>query len=104
MAIPKTSNVTNGAANNGAIVKVGAGASELMSSDIAYHKNAFTFASADLRMPDGVDFSSRQVHDGISMRIVSAYDITNDKFPTRLDVLYGFKTIRPELAVRIVHD
>lgn len=67
---------------------------------MGFHQDAFTFATADLLMPNGVDFAAREVMDGISMRIVRQYDINNDKFPARLDVLYGFKTIRPELAVR----
>ena len=45
---------------------------------LAFHRDAFTFATADLIMPKGVDFSSRQVLDGISMRIVRQYDINND--------------------------
>jgi hypothetical protein len=65
-----------------------------------YQKEAFAFATADLVMPDGVDFARREVLDGISMRIVRAYDINNDKFPCRLDILYGYKAIRPEFAVR----
>lgn len=97
-------NVLNTVPDGAAIVKVGAGASELMSSDLAFHKDAFTFATADLIMPDGVDFASRQVFDGISMRVVRQYDIVNDKFPVRLDVLYGFETIRAVTATRIVHD
>lgn len=97
-------NVTNGAADNQAIVKVGAGASETLTQSLAFHKNAFAFATADLVMPEGVDFAARQVMDGISMRIVRAYDINNDAFPCRLDVLYGKKTIRPQLACRIHND
>lgn len=68
---------------------------------MAFHKDAFAFATADLIMPKGVDFSARQVLDGISMRIVRQYDINNDNLPCRIDVLYGYKTIRPELACRI---
>jgi len=34
------------------------------------------------------------------MRIVRQYDINSDKFPARLDVLYGYKAIRPQLAMR----
>jgi hypothetical protein len=52
-------------------------------------------------MPKGVDFASRQVHEGISMRIVRDYDINNDAMPCRIDVLYGWKTLYPELACRI---
>lgn len=69
--------------------------------DLAFHKDAFAFATADLIMPKGVDFSAREVMDGVSMRIVRAYDINNDNLPCRIDVLYGYKTIRPELAVRL---
>jgi hypothetical protein len=69
--------------------------------NIAYHKDAFTLATADLLMPNGVDFASRQVHEGISMRIVRDYDINNDAMPCRIDVLYGWKTLYPELACRI---
>ena len=68
---------------------------------LAYHKDAFTFATADLLLPNGVDMAARKTMDGISMRLVRMYDINNDKFPCRLDILYGYKTIRPQLAVRM---
>lgn len=68
---------------------------------MAFHRDAFTFATADLVMPQGVDFASRQVYDGISMRIVRQYDINNDNYPCRIDVLYGYKAIREQLACRI---
>lgn len=97
-------NVTGSPADNAAIVKVAAGASETMVQSLAFHKNAFAFATADLVMPNGVDFASRQVMDGISMRIVRAYDISNDKFPCRIDVLYGYKTLRAQLATRVHAD
>ncbi len=96
--------VAAGMANGSAITKVGAAASETLNSSMVYHKNAFAFATADLIMPDGVDWKAREVFDGISMRIVRQYDINNDKFPCRLDVLYGYKTLRPQLACRIHSD
>jgi len=68
---------------------------------LGFGKNAFAFATADLIMPKGVDFSAREVMDGISMRVVRQYTIADDKFPCRLDVLYGYKTIREQEAVRI---
>lgn len=71
--------------------------------DLAYHKEAFAFSTADLQLPNGVDFAAREVYDGISMRIVRAYDINNDNFPCRLDVLYGYKTLRAQLACRITN-
>lgn len=69
--------------------------------NLAYHRDAFTLGTADLLMPQGVDFASRQVHEGISMRIVRDYDINNDALPCRIDVLYGWKSLYPELACRI---
>ena len=96
-------NVTASPTNGGAVVKVG-GASAVYKPSLAYHKDAFAFATADLVMPGGVDFAAREVMDGVSMRIVRQYDINNDKFPARLDVLYGFKTIRAELACRILSN
>jgi len=71
---------------------------------MAYHKNAFTFATADLVMPRGVDMASRKSMDGISIRIVRDYDINNDKFPCRIDVLYGYAATRPQLACRIANS
>ena len=76
-------------------------ASTAVGTSLLYHKDAFTFATADLVMPQGVDFAAREVYDGISMRIVRQYNINNDSFPCRLDVLYGYRTIRPQLAARL---
>lgn len=86
-----------------AIVKVG-GASAVYKPSLAFHKDAFTFATADLLLPGGVDFAAREVYDGISMRIVRQYAISTDTMPCRLDVLYGYKTIRAQLAARILSN
>jgi hypothetical protein len=69
--------------------------------NLIYHRDAITFATADLLMPQGVDMASRQVHNGISLRIVRQYDINNDRLPCRIDVLYGYSVIRPQMAVRL---
>ena len=69
--------------------------------NMIYHKDAITFATADLLLPQGVDMASRKVHNGISMRIVRQYDINNDRMPCRIDVLYGYSVIRPQMAVRL---
>ncbi|MCA6307288.1 MAG: hypothetical protein IM647_05850 [Phenylobacterium sp.] len=76
-------------------------ASTAVSTSLVYQKDAFAFATADLQMPRGVDFAAREVYDGISMRVVRQYDINTDRFPTRIDVLYGYQTLRPQLAARI---
>ena len=95
-----TQNVSNGAANTQAITKVG-GASKAYDISLAYHKEFATFATADLLLPGGVDFASRKVLDGISMRCIRQYDINNDTLPCRFDILYGYEVIRPEFACRI---
>jgi len=69
--------------------------------NLVYHKDAITFATADLLLPQGVDMASRAVHNGISMRIVRQYDINNDRMPCRIDVLYGYGVIRPQMACRM---
>lgn len=68
---------------------------------LGYHKEAFAIAFADLVMPKGVHMASREVVDNISLRFVADFDITNDSFPARFDVLYGYKTVRPQLACRL---
>jgi len=87
-------------ADNAAVTFVGA-ASTAYPQNLVYQKNAITFATADLLLPQGVDMASRQVHNGISLRVVRQYDINNDRMPCRIDVLYGYSVIRPPMAVRI---
>jgi hypothetical protein len=83
-----------------AVVFVGA-ASTQYAQNLVYHKDAITFATADLLLPQGVDMAARAVHNGISLRIVRQYDINNDRLPCRIDVLYGYSVIRPQMAVRM---
>lgn len=86
-----------------AVSKIGGGASALYAQSILFHPEAFAFVTADL-----IDVSkfgawgAREVMDGISMRIARQYDITNDQIPCRIDVLYGYKTLRPQLACRVI--
>ena len=87
-------------ADNAAVTFVGS-ASTQYPQNLVYHKDAITLATADLLLPQGVDMASRQVHNGISLRVVRQYDINNDRMPCRIDVLYGFSTIRPPMACRI---
>jgi hypothetical protein len=86
-----------------AVSKIGGGVSALYAQSVLFHPEAFAFVTADL-----IDVSkfgawgAREVMDGISMRIARQYDITNDQIPCRIDVLYGYKCIRPQLAVRVI--
>ena len=71
--------------------------------NLVMHKNAFTLATADLELPDGVHFAGRASDKeiGLSIRVVRQYTINNDSIPTRLDVLYGWAPLYPELACRV---
>ena len=84
-----------------AVVTMLGSAATAYPQNLVYHKDAITFATADLLMPQGVDMASRAVHNGISMRVVRQYDINNDRMPCRIDVLYGYSVIRPQMAVRL---
>ena len=94
-------NVTSTVLTTKAIVKIG-NTSALYKPSLFYHPDAFTFASADLVLPRGTDMAAREVQDGISMRMVRDFVITSDAFPTRFDVIYGFKAMRPQLAARVI--
>jgi hypothetical protein len=71
--------------------------------NIVMHKNAFTLATADLELPDGVVFAGRASDKelGLSLRVIRQYTINNDSIPTRVDVLYGWAPLYPELACRV---
>ena len=71
--------------------------------NLIMHRNAFTLAIADLELPEGVHFAGRASDKeiGLSMRIVRQYTVNNDSIPTRLDVLYGWAPLYPELACRV---
>lgn len=78
-------------------------ANTISPTHLAYHRDAFVLGCADLMLPEGVDKAAR-ISDpqlGLSVRMVRQYDINTDKFPCRLDILYGWKTLYPELACRI---
>jgi hypothetical protein len=88
-------------ADNAAItVKTGT-ASTAYTQNLVMHKNAFALVMCPLELPDGVEFKARETHKGLSVRVVKQYDIANDDDIIRLDVLYGWKDIYPDLAVRL---
>lgn len=98
-------NVSAAIAADQVIVKLAAGASETLVQSLAYHPDAFTFVSADLIDPSQFGtWGKREKMDNISMSLARQFDITNYRVPARFDVLYGYKTIRPQLAARLHAD
>lgn len=82
---------------NGAVVALVTPASSVYRKSLAYTQKAVTMASADLVMPKkAVEEAARTSFDGVSMRMLTDYLPQTDQLATRLDVLFGFKYIRPE--------
>lgn len=81
----------------------GASAGQVTPQSIAMHRDAIALAFADLDLPGGVDMAARAVDEeaGINFRVVRQYTINNDALPCRFDVLYGWASLYPELAVKI---
>lgn len=84
-----------------AVVTVMGSVSGVYPQNLVFHKDAIALATVDLPLPQGVHMASRKSHAGLSIRIIKDYDINNDRFPCRMDILYGIKTVRPELGVRL---
>lgn len=95
-------NVSAQAATGAAITFTGA-ASTAYKQSLLFQKGFACFATADLMLPKNVSMASRQVYDGVSMRLVQDYDVVKDRIYTRLDVLYGYKVLRPQLACKVLH-
>jgi hypothetical protein len=96
-------NVTITTTSSSAVVTPFNNTGTVSPQNIVMHKNAFTLATADLELPDGVVFAGRASDKelGLSMRVVRQYTINNDSIPTRVDVLYGWAPLYPELACRV---
>lgn len=69
--------------------------------NLVYHPDAFTFVTADLPLMGGADKCARMTKDGISLRVWQDGDIRNDELLMRIDILWGFKTMRPYFASRV---
>jgi hypothetical protein len=96
--------VTNSPAAGAPLTITSGTAAQLVSESIAFHEAAFVIGMAPLEVPKGVHFAAAQMDPdtGVSIRMVSDYMVTTDKFITRCDVLYGHCAQRPEWAVRLV--
>jgi len=96
-------NVTARPATSAAItVKTGT-ASTAYRQNILWHRDAITFVSPEQELPGGMDMaanSSLADEGSISLRFVRGFDITNNKFISRFDVLYGVAVVKPEWCVR----
>lgn len=73
--------------------------------DLQFHKDAFVFATADLEdVSQYGAWGARESMDGISMRVARQYAISTDTIPCRIDILWGFDGLYPELANRHMYE
>jgi hypothetical protein len=80
------------------------GVAATYNSNVAFSKDAFYFVTADLPNPTGLGVQSAQrTWKGITMRFMNGFDISQDMFVSRFDIVYGAGVLRPELAVRILN-
>jgi hypothetical protein len=87
----------------GATVSVKGTANTSYAQNLGFVRDAFGLVTVPLEIPNGVDFAAREMYKNISLRIIRAFDITNDVFPCRIDVLYGTAAYYPELACRLTN-
>jgi hypothetical protein len=80
-----------------------ASASTAYAQNLAFVRDAFGLVTVPMELPEGVDFRAREMYKNISMRIIRAYDVNNDVFPARVDILWGTSCFYPELAVRLTN-
>ncbi|MGH7744492.1 MAG: P22 phage major capsid protein family protein [Candidatus Dormibacteria bacterium] len=71
--------------------------------NLMYQKNALALAVAPLEdsLPGAEVSSAVDPENGLSIRYVRQYVATTDQTVRRLDILYGWAVVRPELGVRI---
>ena len=96
-------NVSAGPSDGAAVVVVSGitGASSSFAQNLGFTRDAFGLVTVPLEIPQGVDFAARETYRNISMRVIRAYDVNNDVFPTRIDILMGTTVYYDELACRL---
>jgi hypothetical protein len=87
--------------NSQTLVTIGS-ASTAYKYGLAYHRDAFAFVTADLPLKGDAVSCVRKQFDGLALRVWQGSDIVNDLDLLRIDILYGYKELRPEWACRIV--
>lgn len=92
--------VTNAPADNLALTMIGT-ASTAYLQNLVFHPDALALVTVPMELPDGVEFKASESYDGLSIRVIRQYAISDDVNKCRLDVLYGTKLVYPELAVRL---
>ncbi len=86
---------------NGATVTLVGSVSTTYRWSLMAHRDAFTVAFAPLPVLASCEGYTARLPSGVSVRVMTFGDGTNDYERTRIDVLYGFAAVRPLHACRI---
>lgn len=70
---------------------------------LMWQKDAFALVSVPPPIRKSQTFSQVLESQGVGMRFMLVYDVTNEVEIARMDVLYGWQAIYPNFAVRIVY-
>jgi hypothetical protein len=96
-------NVTARPADNAAITITSGAANTTYTQNMVWHRDALTFVSPKQELPGGMDMAyqaSLADEGGVTLRFVRGFDITNNKFISRFDILWGAAVTLPNFAVR----
>ena len=96
-------NVTSRPADNALLTITSGAANTSYTNNLVWHKDAFTFVSPKQELPGGMDMAyqaSLADEGGVSLRFVRGYDITNNRFISRFDILWGGAVTLPNFGVR----
>jgi hypothetical protein len=96
-------NVTARPADSAAITVTSGAANTTYTQNMVWHRDAITFVSPKQELPGGMDMAyqaSMADEGGVSLRFVRGYDITNNRFISRFDILWGAAVVLPNFAVR----
>lgn len=94
----------NAAPQSGATINLNGAAATVSPQGLCFHKGSFALGTADLPIIRSAEMCERKASDqlGLSVRYLKAYDYNQDRLPGRFDVLYGWVTLYPETACRIM--
>lgn len=96
-------NVTARPADNAAMTITSGAANTTYAQNLVWHRDAVTFVSPKQEIPGGMDMAyqaSLADEGGVTLRFVRGYDITNNRFISRFDILWGAAITLPNFGAR----
>ena len=94
-------------ASGAAITVVSGDKESSYAQNLAFHSDCFALTMVPFARPVSAGSSVNWGADsdkqlGLSVTVATAFDLANHQESTRIDILYGVDTIRPELGLRII--